>query len=69
MQTIHVQIDISTPAGRRLLREVEQHPKVAKIEYPIPEVIAEQKMYSLDESYNECIAILSEHYGEDVNKL
>ena len=29
MQTVKVQIDISSPTGRRLLKEVERHPRVA----------------------------------------
>ena len=51
MQTIHVEIDISTPTGRRLLKEVERHPKVAKVEYPLPEIIAEQKTYTIEEVF------------------
>lgn len=69
MQTINVQIDISTPTGRRLLHEVEKHPKTAKIEYPLPEGIAGQKTYTLDEAFEKCYDILSENYNVDVRKL
>ncbi|NDP22548.1 MAG: hypothetical protein GZ091_15920 [Paludibacter sp.] len=69
MNTVNVQIDITTPTGRRLLREVEKHPKVAKIEHELPEAIAGQKTYSLDESYEKCCDILSANYGVDVRKL
>jgi hypothetical protein len=69
METINVQIDISTPTGRRLLREVEKHPRVAKIQYPLPKEIAGQKTYTLEESFEECCDILSEHYKCDVRKL
>ena len=69
MNTVKVQIDISSPTGRRLLREVEKHPKVAKIEYPLPEGMAGEKTYTLEESFEECCDILSENYGVDVRKL
>jgi len=69
MQTINVQIDISTPTGRRLLHEVEKHPKTAKIEYPLPEGVSGQKTYTLDEVFDECIDILSEHYNVDGRKI
>ncbi|MDD4968503.1 MAG: hypothetical protein PHT07_03645 [Paludibacter sp.] len=69
METINVQIDISTPTGKRLLREVEKHPRVAKIQYPLPKEIVGQKTYTLEESFEECCDILSEHYKCDVRKL
>ena len=69
MQTVKVQIDISSPTGRRLLKEVERHPRVAKVEYPTPEDIAGQKTYTLEESFDQCCDILSENYGCDVRKL
>jgi len=63
MQAIHVQIDISTPTGRRLLKEVERHPRVAKIEYHLPEAIAGQKTYTLDEVFSSVEEKLNNHYG------
>ncbi len=69
MGIIKVKIDITTPTGRRLLKEVEKHPRVAKIEYPLPEEIAGQKTYTLNEVFEECYDILSEHYKCDVRKL
>lgn len=69
MQTINVQIDLSTPTGRQLLREVEKHPKVAKVDYPLPEGIAGQETYTLDEAFEKCYDVLSKNYGVDVRKL
>lgn len=69
MKAINVQIDISTSTGRRLMREVEKHPKVAKIEYPLPEGVDGKKTYTIDEVFEECYDILSEHYKCDVRKL
>jgi hypothetical protein len=63
MQTINVQIDISTPAGRRLLREVELHPKVAKVEYPLPEAISETNTFTHEEVFGKLEKKLNEHYG------
>ncbi len=34
--TITAHIDTSTPTGRRILRELEAHKKVVKIDYPEP---------------------------------
>jgi hypothetical protein len=69
MNIVNVQIDIDTPTGRKLLREVQKHPKVAKIEQELPEELAKQKLYTLDEVFDECYDILSDHYGTDVRKL
>jgi len=69
MNTVNVQINIDTPAGRRLLREVEKHPKVVKVEYPEPDAMAGQKTYTHDEVFSECYDILSEYYETDVKKL
>lgn len=69
MNTINVQINIDSPTGKRLLREIEKHPKTAKVEYPIPDAITEQKTYTLEQSFDECCDILSKNYGVDVRKL
>jgi hypothetical protein len=68
MNTINVQINIDSPTGRRLLREVEKHPKVAKVEQKLPEAIT-GKTYTLDESFERCCDILTQNYGVDVRKL
>jgi hypothetical protein len=69
METVNVQIDISSPTGRRLVRELQKHPRVAKVVYPLPAEIAGQKTYTHEEVFNECYDILSEHYKCDVRKL
>ncbi|MBA4408525.1 MAG: hypothetical protein Q8S54_00600 [Bacteroidota bacterium] len=69
METINVRININTPTGRRLLREMEKHPKTAIVEYPLPESKPGQKAYTIHESYEECCKILSDHYKVDVRKL
>ena len=69
METINVRINVTTPTGKRLLREMEKHPKIAKVDYPLPEGVSEQKTYTIEESYDECCKILSDHYKVDVRKL
>ena len=69
MQAINVRIDISTPTGKRLMREVEKHPKTATIEYPLSKEIEGKSKYTVDEVFEECYDILSEHYKCDIRKL
>jgi hypothetical protein len=69
MKTVNVQIDIASATGLRLVREMEKHPKVAKVEYPLPEGLEGQKTYTLEDSYEECCQILNDHYKVDVHKL
>jgi len=63
MQTINVKINIDSPTGRRLLKEVERHPKVAKIEYPVPDSIAGEKTYTIEEEFSKVEEKLNNHYG------
>lgn len=63
MQTITVKINIDSPTGRRLLKEVEKHPKVAKVEYPEPETIAGEKTYTIEEVFSKVEEKLNNHYG------
>jgi hypothetical protein len=65
MQTVNEQIDTSIPAGRHLLREVEQHPKIEKIEYHVNEGISEQNTYTHDEFWNHVEGKLNNHYETD----
>jgi hypothetical protein len=68
MDEVIARIDVSTPSGRKIVRDLENK-KSVKIEYPLPAGIAGQKTYTLEESYKECIDILSKNYGVDVDKL
>jgi hypothetical protein len=66
METVKVHIDISTPTGRRLLREVAKHPKTAKIEYPLPASVAGKKLYTIKEIFSEVEEELNAHYGSNM---
>ncbi|NDV45544.1 hypothetical protein D0T49_00560 [Paludibacter sp. 221] len=59
-------IDISTPAGRKIVRELEKHKKNVKIEYPLPPEIS-GKTYSEDEVWEMVENRMSEHYGVKIN--
>lgn len=54
-------IDISTPSGRKIVRELEKK-KVVKIEYPLPKGI-NGKTYSVDEAFQMVEKKLNDHYG------
>jgi len=63
MQTINVKINIDSPTGRRLLKEVERHPKVAKIEYPVHDSITGEKTYTIEEVFSKVEEKLNNHFG------
>lgn len=44
--TVIANIDISTPTGRKIVRELEKHKRVVKITYPDAEEIPEGYMTS-----------------------
>lgn len=69
MNQVIAHIDISTPIGRKLLKELEKHKEAVRVEYPLTESTAGQRTYTLEESFNECCEILSRNYGVDVRKL
>jgi len=61
------QIDIARPAGRRLVRNLEMHPKVVKVDIPLPPEIAGQTWYTHDEVWDMVDSILTEHYGVPIS--
>lgn len=63
METVTVQINISTPTGRRLLKEIERHPRVAKIEYPFVDESDDLKTYTLEEVFSVVEDKMNNHYG------
>jgi len=63
MNEVIARIDITTPSGRRIVRDLEKHKKVVKMEYPVPPEIAEQKWYTVEEVFGELEKKLNDHYG------
>ncbi|GHU80361.1 hypothetical protein FACS1894145_6640 [Bacteroidia bacterium] len=64
---VTAEIDVATPAGRRIVRDLEKRRSV-KLNYPAPEEVNVEG-YTLEQSYNLCMNKMSELYGVDVRKL
>ena len=62
------QINVARPTSRRLVHNLEMHPKVAKVDYPLP-VTMSRKGYTLEEVHEMCLDKLSKHYGVDFRTL
>ena len=60
---VTAKIDISTPAGRKIVRELEKHKKLVKVTYPIPESIVENKTYTQQEFEDKVKDKFAETYG------
>ena len=54
-------IDVSTPTGRRIVRDLEKR-RVVKLEYPLPEGI-EDNTYTHEEIWDKVENKLNDHYG------
>jgi len=66
MNTITVKIDIETPTGRRLLREIERHPKVAKVEHEANENIDGQNWNTIEDVFSKVEKKLNDYYGTNL---
>ena len=62
-------INIDSPTGRKLVREIEKHKKVAVVEYPLPEDLINCTALSHNEVWEKVWDKLSSRYGVDVRKL
>ena len=63
--TVTATIDVSSPTGRRLLRELEKHKRVVKIDNPLP-LGADglpEKLYTVEDFENKLKSKFEEHYG------
>lgn len=69
--TVTANIDISTPTGRKIVRELEKHKRVVQITYPEPIVQEEviDETISLEEAEDYLWNKLEEHYGVDLRTL
>lgn len=63
--TVKALINVETPAGRKIVRELEKHKKVVQIDNPLTDV----KTCSANEAYERGLDKLSEHYGVEIRKL
>lgn len=62
------QLDISTPTGRKIVRELEKYKRTVKVEYPLPQDIDENSC-DFDEVYEKGLDKLSELYNTDMRLL
>ena len=66
---VTAKINISTPAGKKIVRELEKHKKLVKLTYPLPESIAENKTYTQQEFEDKVKEKFGETYGVDLYKV
>ncbi|MDR1811102.1 MAG: hypothetical protein LBR34_12010 [Prevotella sp.] len=60
-------IDVSRPAGRKLVRELESK-RCVKLDYPLPDEIAGKRTYTSEEVWGPLLDRLSEHYGVNMRE-
>ena len=62
------QINAARPTGRRLVCNLEMHPKVARVDYPLPMEVSGTGI-TLEEMEKRVNKKLSAHYGVDFDAL
>lgn len=63
MNQVIAHIDISTPIGRRLVKELEKYKKTVRVEYTLPDEISEAETLTHEEVFGKLEKKLNEHYG------
>ena len=66
MNKVLATIDITTPSGRKILREL-QGKRAVKIEYPVPAGIENAPTHK--EVFSRLLDDLTEHYGVNMHKM
>jgi len=57
-------INIDGPTGRKLVREIQKHKKVAELEYPHPSTYSDLTNHvTVDEAFDRLMDKLNVHYG------
>ncbi len=65
MSEVIAHIDISTPTGRKIVRELEKHKKTVRINYPTGEEIVDQKSYTVEEAFTDLKRRVKDHYTNE----
>jgi len=67
--TVTAHINVETPAGRKILRELDKHPKIVEIEYPEPLGANGLPIETIpfEESAKRTFKLLGELYGTTFN--
>ena len=69
--TVTAEINIESPTGRRILRELEKHNRVVKISYPIPTSVdgIEEKTYTFYEFKENVKIEFKNRFGVDFDEV
>jgi hypothetical protein len=62
---VTAEIDVATPTGRRIVRELAQHRRSVKLNYPESERITE-RTYTVEEAFDIVGKRLSRNYGVEI---
>ena len=61
---VTARINIDGPTGRKLVREIEKHKKVAEVEYPHPSTYSDfSNDITTDEALDMLMDEVNKHYG------
>ena len=69
--TVTARINVETPAGRKIVRELEKHKKIVQIEHeqPLGTDGLPRVLIPAEQVFEEGWDLLSELYGVDMRKL
>jgi len=69
IKEVKAKINISTPAGLKIVKELEKHIKLVNITYPIPESFAKNKTYNQQEFEDKVKEKFAENYGVNLDEV
>ena len=67
MDTVTIDIDITKPKGRKLMRNLVEYERCVRVRNT--EAISKKKWYTLEEVEKKCLDRLSELYSVDIRAL
>ena len=67
MNELTVHIDVTSPTGRRIVRDLEKHKRVVRFDNPVQHFVSSGR--TLEELYELGLDELSAHYNVDMRKL
>lgn len=65
MNEVIARIDVSTPSGRKIARELDGK-KAVKMEYPLPPQIAGQEWHTVKDVFSKVEKKLNDHYDSNL---
>ncbi|GHT59992.1 hypothetical protein FACS18945_6150 [Bacteroidia bacterium] len=64
--TVTAEIDVTRPAGMKLLRTIGQHKSVAKINYVPPQISSTKNNYTTDDVFRSAEKIVNDYFGSNL---